>query len=90
MTRQISPAALQRAAEGGLARLACEYGDPTYPDPEHHHTEVCLHDDIAWAADRSLRLLMGIAVGDDDLILQMLTDLQTAVSPDAGHLTARR
>lgn len=79
VVRTIAGTVAFTAARAGLARMACDTGNPA--DGEHDHVE-CIRDDIALAADLQLRLLAAISGGDDDLILQRLSELTDAIDPE--------
>lgn len=78
-TRKIDPALVWRVARNTLGRMACEYGDPARD--EHDHA-ICVRDDASYAADLLLRLVEPAVNGDEDAVLDRMSDLLEAVGPD--------
>lgn len=77
--RQIPADVVRRVALNTLGRMACVMGNPV--DPGHRHAE-CVLDAEAYAADLILRLVFAATVGEDDLILDRLTDFTDALQRD--------
>lgn len=65
-----------RIARNSLGRLACAYADPA--DESHDHA-LCLLDDESLIADRMLRLLAAAVAGDEDKVLDRLTELSDSI-----------
>lgn len=78
--RKIDPALMWRVARTNLGRTACEFMDPT--DTGHDHVAICLRDDAAYAADLLLRVLAPAINGEEDLLLDRVTDLLDAMDRD--------
>lgn len=79
MTRTVSGREAFRIARAGLARMACDVMNPA--DTDHDHLE-CIVDDAAYAADVQLRLLAALSTGDEDVILERLSEAQAAIDPE--------
>lgn len=75
--RKVDAATFWRVAKNTLGRMACAYLDPT--DPRHNHAE-CLRDDEAYAADLMLGLLAAAAAGDEDGVLERLSEVMDATA----------
>lgn len=69
-----------RVARTTLGRMACEYGDPLRDG--HDHAADCLHDDEAYAANLLLTMIAPAINGDEDRLLDRMTDLLEAIASD--------
>lgn len=78
--RQVPQGVAWRIARVSLGRLACEVMDPA---DEHHDHVDCVRDDESYIADRMLRLLAAAVTGDEDAVLNRLTDLTDAIDHDS-------
>jgi len=79
--RRVGGGVFYRTASTALGRLACEYADPAGLNHPHDHA-VCLHDDAAYAADLLLHLAAALVSGDDDTVLDRITDTRDALDKD--------
>lgn len=78
--RKIDPLVAWKVARNTLGRMACEYGDPLRDG--HDHAAGCLHDDEAYAANLMVTMIASAINGDEDGLLDRMTDLLEAIASD--------
>lgn len=76
VVRRVDPALVWRVARNTLGRMACEYGDPLL---DAHRHEECVRDDESYAAHLLLLLIAPAINGDEDGLLDRMTDLLEAL-----------
>lgn len=77
--RKVDPSLMWRVARLTLGRMACEYGDPLRDG--HNHAE-CIRDDESYAAHLLLTMIAPAINGDEDGVLDRMSELLEAIVPD--------
>lgn len=80
VTRLVPPMVFAAAGQQGLARTACMYANRHADDHDH---QVCVRDDVSYAADLLWTLAVTVAAGDEDRALDALSDCLAAARRDA-------